>query len=422
MGGSAAKEHNMMRKILALWCVLLSMLVLCAQAEKVTIVHVTDTHYLSPALTDYGSGFMRVIEKADGKVTHYTPQLMQTFVDEMLRLQPEAVIISGDLTLNGAARSHVDLVELLHPLTEKGIQVLALPGNHDTNTAGYHFTGEAVRLVDGVPDEDFDDVYAALGYDQATARDSASMSYVAQLSPDVWCLLVDTNANGTVGTVLESTLAWVEEQLLAAQEAGATVIAVSHQPALIHNELFTFGYVINNNEALLALYEKYGVQLSLCGHLHMQHIARAGGVTEVAASSLAVSPNQYGILHIREGKLTSYEMQPLDVAGWAARTGQTDPNLLNFAAYAADFFDQTTKRQMEQYFADSELPPEDIRQLTEFAARLNAEYFSGARSTTADDPAWAMWETHQPTAFFTYYMRSILMEEPEDMRSITFAE
>lgn len=411
-----------MRKILALWCMLLGLMACSAQAEEATIVHVTDTHYLSPSLTDYGSGFMRVIEKADGKVTHYTPQLMQAFVEEMLRLQPDAVIISGDLTLNGAARSHADLVALLHPLTEKGIQVLALPGNHDTNAAGYHFTGEIVRLVDGVPDENFDDVYAALGYDQAIARDSASMSYVAQLSPEVWCLLVDTNANGTVGTVLDSTLVWVEEQLLAAQEAGTTVIAVSHQPALIHNELFTFGYVINNNEALLALYEKYGVKLSLCGHLHMQHIARAGGVTEVAASSLAVSPNQYGILRIRDGKLTTYEMQPLDVAGWAARTEQNDPNLLDFAAYAADFFDQTTQRQMEQFFADSELSPEEIRQMTAFAARLNAEYFSGARSITADDPVWAMWEAHQQTAFFTYYMRSILMEEPEDMRSITFDE
>ena len=52
--------------------------------EDLTIVHVTDMHYLSPALTDYGEVFMEIIENADGKVTHYTPQLTAVFVEEML--------------------------------------------------------------------------------------------------------------------------------------------------------------------------------------------------------------------------------------------------------------------------------------------------------------------------------------------------
>ena len=44
------------------------------------------------------------IEGADGKVTHYTPQIMRAFVDEMLTLLPDAIILSGDLTLNGAKK------------------------------------------------------------------------------------------------------------------------------------------------------------------------------------------------------------------------------------------------------------------------------------------------------------------------------
>lgn len=409
-----------MKKILVLWCVLLGMLVCCAQAEEMTIVHVTDTHYLSPALTDYGSGFMRVIEKADGKVTHYTPQLVQAFVDEMQRLQPDAVILSGDLTLNGAARSHADLVELLLPLREKGIQVLALPGNHDTNTAGYHFTEEVVRLVDGVADEDFDDVYAALGYDQAIARDDASMSYVARLSPEVWCLLVDVNANGTVGTVQDSTLAWAEEQLLAAQEAGATVIAVSHQPALIHNGMFTFGYVINNNEALLALYEKYGVQLSLCGHLHMQHITSSHDTLEIAASSLAVAPNQYGILTANGNQLIAYETRPVDVSGWAARTGQDDPHLLDFAAYSAEFFNRNTYNSVKAMLSGSSFSTEEQQQLTDFVVTLNAQYFAGKRTITAEDPAWALWQKYFAGSFFTEYIDSMLCERARDMCTVSF--
>ena len=388
--------------------------------DELTIVHVTDMHYLSPALTDYGDTFMALIRNADGKVTHYTPQIMQAFVDEMLALRPDAVILSGDLTFNGARRSHEDLTALLAPLSDAGIRVLALPGNHDTSSAGYQFMGDQVLFVESMEDETFDDVYADLGYAQAISRDAASMSYTAQIAPGVWCLMVDVNANGTSGTVAEETFVWIEDQLKAAQQQGIAVIAVSHQPVLIHNSMFTFGYVINNQSRLLELYEKYHVQLNLCGHLHMQHIARSGELTEIAASSLAVSPNQYGILRMREGKLCSYRMQQTDVAAWAARAGQTQSDLLSFADYSAGFFNQTTADQLAAMFIDTASASWEQEQMTRFAVALNAEYFSGRRTITAEDPAWAMWEEYLPNSFFTYYMRSILEEPPQDMTVCAF--
>lgn len=400
---------------------LICLMALPVLAEETVIVHVTDMHYLSPSLTDYGEGFMDVIERADGKVTHYTPQLMQAFVADMLALAPDVVILSGDLTLNGAAQSHAELTEILTPLADAGIRLLALPGNHDSNSSAWQFSGEYVYPVEGMADEDFDDAYLPLGYADALSRDAASQSYLAQITPELWCLLVDVNANGTAGTVNPGTLAWIEAQLRAAQEAGATVIAVSHQPALIHNSLFTFGYVINNASKLLELYGQYGVPLNLCGHLHMQHIARSGGLTEIAASSLAVSPNQYGVLRVRGGELLSYEMRRTDVSGWAARTGQMEPELLDFAAYSAGFFDRTTRSQAEAMLADSGLTPEEAAQMADFAVRLNAEYFSGNRTITADDAAWVLWETRLPGSFFTYYMRSILDEGAQDMTRWAFS-
>lgn len=410
----------MMTKRIWLLCCLLLLLTGVCVAEELTIVHVTDMHYLSPELTDYGENFMQVIENADGKVTHYTPQLMQTFVMEMLEMQPDAVILSGDLTFNGALQSHKDLAALLETLRQAGIKVLALPGNHDANATGYLFAGDEVYVAESLEDADFDNVYLSLGYAEATARDTVSMSYVAELSEKVWCLLLDVNANGTAGTVLEETFSWVETQLIRAQQQGATVIAVSHQPVLIHNPMFTFSYVINNAERLQQLYTQYGVQVNLCGHLHMQHVARADGMTEIAASSLAVSPNQYGVLHVRDGRLDTYVMQPLNVEKWAVESGQTDENLLHFAQYAADFFDQTTVGQLGQMLAESDLSAAEQAQMIDFAARLNREYFSGARVTTAEDPAWQMWQEHAGSTFFTYYMNSILQEEAQRMDVVSF--
>ena len=404
--------------LLALFC--LPTLPALAEDELV-IVHATDMHYLSPSLTDYGEGFMSVIERADGKMTHYTPQLMQAFVDDMLALQPDAIILSGDLTLNGAVESHAGLTALLQPLLDAGIRLLALPGNHDAGSAAYRFDGEYVYWAEAMTDEGFDDMYLPFGYQEAFSRDAASQSYVSQLAPQVWCLLVDTNANGTAGTVHAETLAWIEAQLIRAQEQGVTVISVTHQPALLHNRLFTFGYVINNSSSLLALYEQYGVSLNLCGHLHMQHIAQEGGMVEIAGSSLAVSPNQYGVLRMEGTRLLDYETRPVDVSGRAARTGQTDPTLTDFAACSAAFFDQTTRTQLASMFEGSDLTPEQQSQMTEFAVQLNAEYFSGRRTLTAEDERWVLWETHLPGGFFTRYMGSILMEEAQDMTRFSFA-
>lgn len=413
-----------MRKLLfAMLCLLLFLTSLSALAEdELTIVHVTDMHYLSPALTDYGERFMTLIENADGKLTHYTLQLMAAFVEEMLALQPDAVILSGDLTFNGASQSHLDLVSLLTPLTNAGIQVLALPGNHDVNSTGYQFVGPDIYYAPSMADEEFDDVYASLGYADALSRDAASMSYVARISPGVWALLVDVNANGTAGTVNKETLIWIEAQLNQAQQAGATIIAVSHQPVLIHNSLFTFSYVMNNHSQLLELYEKYLVPLNLCEHLHMQHIASSGELVEIAASSLAVSPNQYGVLQLEDNRLDEYHTQQLDVTAWAAHTGETDPALLDFAAYSADFFDRTTYSQAASMFTVSTLSLAEQEPLIDFAVRLNAEYFSGLRTITADDQLWALWQQHMPASFFTRYMSSILEAPPLDMTRYSFRD
>ena len=99
--------------------------------EKQTIIVASDLHYLSPALTDHGPYFQYLIENADGKVTAYGEELVEAFVAQVLEKAPDALILSGDLTFNGAEQSHMELATLLRPLKDAGIRVLVLPGNHD---------------------------------------------------------------------------------------------------------------------------------------------------------------------------------------------------------------------------------------------------------------------------------------------------
>ena len=133
-------------------------------------------------------------------------------------MKPDAVILSGDLTLNGAYESHSDLAAVLMPLKEAGIAVFVLPGNHDAGGAAYSFFGGSIDEFESVSDGDFPLLYSNFGYDSAISRDSASQSYVAELSPKLRLLFTDVNANGTAGKVRDETAAWAQEQLAAAKE------------------------------------------------------------------------------------------------------------------------------------------------------------------------------------------------------------
>ena len=89
-------------------------------------------------------------------------------------------------------------------------------------------------------------------------------------------------------------------------------------------------------------YEKYGVAINLSGHLHMQHMITPTGKTpEIATSSLVVSPCQYGVITL-DGGSAKYRTETVNVSSWAKANGKTDPNLLDFDAYARDFFLNTS--------------------------------------------------------------------------------
>ena len=409
---------NTVLKMLAPLLALLLMLGGCgaAQAEEtLTIVHATDMHFLSPELTDGGEGFIDILTRADGKVTQYSPQLCEAFVADMLTLKPDAVVLSGDVTLNGAHASHDGLAAVLKPLRDAGITVLILPGNHDTGGTAYAFAGDGVERVESLADEDFADTYAEFGYSDALSRDEKSQSYVAEISPKLRLMLIDVNANGTAGMVLDETAKWAKEQLEAAKSAGAAVISVTHQPILTHNRLFTFGYTALGGEKLLELFDEYGVALNLCGHLHIQHIAKDGDFVEIAGSSMAVSPNQYGVLTVKNGAPQSYRTQPVNVAEWAVQSGETNPELLDFASFSAGFFDLVTEKQVAAMMEEIEAPAADKAAMTDFAVRLNAEYFAGRMTLTEDDSAWALWQQYLSGNFFGIYMSTTFEDGGADM-------
>lgn len=408
-----------MRTLIALILCLMLLTVPAAAEEDMTIVIASDMHFLSPSLTDYGEAFMALLQAADAKMTHRTPEIMQTFVAEMLALLPDAVVLTGDLTLNGAPASHYDLDNILRPLKDAGIRVLALSGNHDSGSAAYSFSEEGTKMVLGLGDVQFAGRYRKYGYNDAIARDEHSASYAAALSDTLWFLLLDTNCNEVEGWLLPSTLEWAEQQLQAAQAAGATVIGATHQNLFLHSALFDGGYQIYNAQPLIDLYKQYGVRLHFSGHMHIQHILQQDGIAEVASSSLAVAPHQYGVLTVSPSGAMQYRTRELDVSAWARAQGLTDPELLDFAAASRDFFDQKTLSSATRRTADLPIPDDARQRMIDLAVTINRAYFAGCVPADYDAESFALWQTYSNDEFYLPYLQSMLDDAGRDMRTLT---
>ena len=395
----------------------------CAQTQtpqNPEIFVATDLHYISPSLTDGGGYFTRMIESADGKVTAYCDPLAEAFVQTVIDEKPACLIISGDLTLNGAKKSHEDLAGKLERIVQSGVPVLVIPGNHDVNMrSSAAFSGEGYTIVPSVTQQEFAAIYRACGYDAALSRDSHSLSYIAEPVPGLRVLMLDTNTPGAPCAVAAPTLIWLEKQLERAKADGAKVISVTHQNLYAHSDLLSNGYVLTNAQRLLELYNRFGVKANLSGHMHLQHTKRShSGILDIATSSLAVSPCQYGVITLGETE-AEYRTQAVDVSAWAAQNGKTDPNLLDFAAYAERFFKGGSSDSLASRL-DRHLP-EDARAMADFSVALNYAYFSGRMDSFARDAHLeALWATENDS-FWGLYVQSMLREESVDHTRVKFA-
>ena len=214
-------------------------------------------------------------------------------------------------------------------------------------------------------------------------------------------MAVDTNPPDAPGRVKAETVQWAEQQLLRARESGVRVLAVSHQSLLRHNALLNDGFQMENAPALTVLYQKYGVLCNLAGHLHIQHIISRQNITEILTSSLAVSPNQYGVLKVTENG-ADYHTEPVDVSAWAAEHGKNEAALLHFEDYAADFFYSTAYRQAVTELADAP----DAEAMADYFAQVNAAYFAG-RMDRAPRDADLLKEWRKQDSFPAAYLQSM---------------
>ena len=146
-----------------------------------SIIVMSDIHVMAPQLLEgRGTAYDNYLSQ-DPKLLEYSGEVLEYLVGKTLQHNPDLVIIPGDLTKDGELVSHQLVVSILGKLRNAGIPVIVVPGNHDIdNPEGYYFNGDNTRPADRTSPEQFKALYADFGYNQAYAKDPASLSFVCE--------------------------------------------------------------------------------------------------------------------------------------------------------------------------------------------------------------------------------------------------
>jgi 3',5'-cyclic AMP phosphodiesterase CpdA len=335
----------------------------------------------------------------------YIEEITDSFLSEVIEKRPEALILTGDITFNGALESHEDLAEKLRSVEAAEITVLVLPGNHDVyNPYAASYSEDTSMQVPSASTQDFRNIYREFGPDEALSADTASASYMYQLNDSLRVLMLDFNTVNAMYSYTDETAEWIEKQLKCAQKDGVYVLAAGHQNLNAQNELFRSGYVITNAGKLRQLLTDYGVNLFLSGHMHIQHYTTEDDLTEILTSALSVYPNQYASLVFTEGEVDYH-------------TEETHVNADGFDEYGYYCVDKMSNPTREA-LAETALTETEQNQIADFFTQANYCYFSGDMvSYEAIDPDGKMMEfIKEELPEFSDYFRQLDKDKGKDFR------
>ena len=396
----------------------------------------SDLHYQSPLMTDFGEAFQNFVRNDDGKVVEYVDSITDAFLAEAAEKQPDALILSGDLTQNGEKVNHEELAKKLRLLESQGVPVVVIPGNHDINhPSAASFEGTEKKKADNINAEEFYSIYREFGYDEAMDRDENSLSYIYQADERYWLMMLDScqydPENKIRGRIRKETLLWMEKWLERAREEQVMVIPVAHHNLLKESTLYPEDCTLENAVQVIDLLEQYGLPVYISGHLHLQRVKKHGnggpsqaeesyGIYEIVSDSMVIPPCQYGELRWQEDGSVQYETCPVDVAGWAASQGITDENLLNFPQYSGDFLIETVQNQV--YGALSAIPNDRKFHMAKLYGQINSAYCAGTavnRRDVKENQMYFYWNRYLGTSEWYENLQAMIKDTGKDHNSLT---
>ncbi|MCD8122464.1 MAG: metallophosphoesterase [Clostridiales bacterium] len=396
------------------------------------IILATDIHYLAEDLADGGSAFQEMVDYGDGKVVTYIEEITEAFLDEVIEMEPDVLVLSGDLSLEGEKKSHEELAEQLYRVEDAGIPVLVIPGNHDINNrkAG-KYRGSQRMPAEYTTPEEFREIYEDFGYNEAAEQDPYSLSYVYKLNEETWFLMIDSckyrptaKVGGAIGN---ETYYWIERQLEAAWDANAVVVPIAHHNLLDESQVYVDDCTIEHGDQLAELFNDWDVSFFLSGHLHVQHYKRSDdnkGIWEIVTGSLATPTCKYGVMDFCHNGDFSYHSRSVDMEGWADRTWEGRKDLLEFNTFQEPFLKNVFYNQsyMELSEIDSLTEEQRVR-MSDLYADLNYAYYQGTAYQVRDEilanPDYELWTEDGTLTILAEYVQAIIEDATKDYNFVS---
>jgi len=186
---------------------------------------------------------------------HFVPSLLDRALVEINDLQPDLVIVSGDLTGDGLrgeyelARKYLDRVECEH--------MLVIPGNHDSRNVGYVH---------------FEEMFGARNH--VVQREGVTIVAVDSTEPDL--------DHGQIG---RGRYPWIEQQF---QEGRAElrIFVLHHHLLPIPGTGRERNIVYDAGDAIECL-QRAGVDIVLSGHKHVPYAWRLEDLFVINAGTVS---------------------------------------------------------------------------------------------------------------------------------------
>ncbi|WP_163318201.1 metallophosphoesterase [Dysgonomonas sp. 520] len=270
---------------------------------------VSDMHYLSENLMDGGNA-IRSYSESSGRSVNYVPEILDQVLSDLEIEDLDVLLIPGDLTKDGEKQSLTDLSAKLDRLRNKGVRIFAVPGNHDINVPNpLGYKEESSYPVDKVDVAMFRDFLA--DEKDILDRDTASLSYVAELNDATWLIGIDgclykeyTTSTITAGRINPDTEKWIVKTLDDARKQNKTVIGMMHHGLVEHimyQDMVFKQYLIDDWKRLANLFADKGMKAIFTGHFHANDItefvsAKGNKTYDIETGALASYPFPYRIV------------------------------------------------------------------------------------------------------------------------------
>lgn len=239
-------------------------------------------------------------------------------IDELLRQcaendSVEYLLIPGDLADNGRTvwQEHYDVAAKLKKFEEEtGKSVFVVPGNHDMGAADIDFKVE-----------NFKEIYADFGYNEALSVLEENASYTADLGDKYRLIALDSNdpSKSTEDGMGIAEVMWVLDEAKKAKEEGKYPVLMMHHNLLDHlpmQRLISRNFIVKFHYSTATLFADAGIKLVFTGHEHCSDATSyttplGNRIYDFANTALSMYPLQYKVFYLNDAEIT-YRTKTID--------------------------------------------------------------------------------------------------------------